>query len=616
MASENFKKLVRTSLFAVLSASLLYGCSSPTPKVSKQIEAPKPVAQQQLLTAQDYTELSKTLEPKEAKAALLKACELYIAEDDALKALWLANHLQPLLVNPTDIYNARLLKAEALNKLNHPKLAIEQLALVNELNIKHSKHYYQLLSNAHKNNGFPVLSLQAKLNAFAINLDAAEEDIDDIWQSFVQLSPQQLSAFGQLDAPFIQGWLRLIQFANQFGANNEQLSRYLKQWQHQFPTHPANTIAMQLQSSLELSQEETVSTLSRASNIAVILPLTGKQQAAGNAAQQGILAAYANNATGNLHFIDSEKLDWATLTEQLNSNNIDFVIGPLLRERVKQYKALPELSVPTLFLNIPADQLLAQHQYAISMRPEDEATQAAATLSNKQYKMPIVLAYQDAVSQRIADAFIEEWQRVTGYLPNKMAFTKGKKMQVMLKSALGVEQSQERINDINRRIKQTIKADTRNRRDIDMIYIVGSPTQTRLLKPYIDVSISPFADAIPMYASSRSHSARIDEGDTRDLAGLSFSEMPWLLNSKQQNKQLVNASKHLFPNRSDSLQRIFAMGYDALALVDKVQVMAKRPYARHFGQIGTLTLNEQQILTRSLIWGRYFTERVTEIAMD
>ena len=46
-----------------------------------------------------------------------------------------------------------------------------------------------------------------------------------------------------------------------------------------------------------------------------------------------------------------------------------------------------------------------------------------------------------------------------------------------------------------------------------MIYIVGSPTQTRVLKPYVDVSISPFADTIQMFASSRSHSIKVDEGD-------------------------------------------------------------------------------------------------------
>ena len=46
-------------------------------------------------------------------------------------------------------------------------------------------------------------------------------------------------------------------------------------------------------------------------------------------------------------------------------------------------------------------------------------------------------------------------------------------------------------------LKYSIKSELRNRRDIDMIYVVGLPLETKLLKPYIDVNISPFADIIP-----------------------------------------------------------------------------------------------------------------------
>ena len=250
------------------------------------------------------------------------------------------------------------------------------------------------------------------------------------------------------------------------------------------------------------------------------------------------------------------------------------------------------------------------------MRPEDEAVQAATTLSQQGFDHPIILVHQDSVSLRIANTFASEWQRQTGKLPEVAYFEKGNSMQAGLKKSLEVDQSQARVDDLNIRIKQTIKTDVRNRRDIDMIYIVGSPTQTRLLKPYIDVSISPFASVIPVFASSRSHSLKIDQSGTRDLSGLTFTEMPWLLPSKQQNKALAQRVQKLFPKRSDSLQRIFAMGYDAFNVIDTLYLMKEYQYVRHFGQTGTLKLNDNNTLTRSILWGRYQKSRVQEIVMD
>jgi hypothetical protein len=149
-----------------------------------------------------------------------------------------------------------------------------------------------------------------------------------------------------------------------------------------------------------------------------------------------------------------------------------------------------------------------------------------------------------------------------------------------------------------------------------MIYLVANPEKTKLLKPYIDVNTSPFSSIIPVFASSLSHSVNDDKSDNRDLTGLVFTEIPWLLNSSQQNRPLVQQSQSLWPQRTDSLQRIFAMGYDSLFLVDKLAVMQQASYIRHYGQTGVLKLNEDNILTRSLIWGRYRNNQVKEVVMD
>ena len=149
-----------------------------------------------------------------------------------------------------------------------------------------------------------------------------------------------------------------------------------------------------------------------------------------------------------------------------------------------------------------------------------------------------------------------------------------------------------------------------------MVYLVGKPIESRIAKPYIDVNIAPFADFIPVYASSRSHNGNTDKSELRDLSGLVFTEMPWLLPSKMQDKETADTAKQLWPSRSDSLSRIFAMGYDSYQLIFKLERMKQFPVLRHNGQTGIIMRQSNGLLTRSLLWGKYYTDRVENIEME
>jgi outer membrane PBP1 activator LpoA protein len=259
---------------------------------------------------------------------------------------------------------------------------------------------------------------------------------------------------------------------------------------------------------------------------------------------------------------------------------------------------------------------MQQNHVALSMRREDEAIQAATTLSKQNFKHPIVFSLGDNISKRVAKSFAQQWYMTTNKKPEIVYFDKNADMQKLLKDSLDVNESQKRIKGIEVRLRQNIKTESRNRRDIDMIYLVASPTATRLLKPYIDVNISTYASLIPIFASSLSHSGKVDASERKDLSGLTFTEMPWLLSSKGQDKALALISHKLWPERSDSLQRIFAMGFDSINLVKKIPTMKNAPYVRHFGQTGVLKLDARNILTRSLLWGKYDQGEVQEIVME
>ena len=646
-----FKQKLNDGFFITLILIPLFisGCSTnstkikikhPSETVTSEVKTIE-TAEEKLALAQSLnSRLSSNLQLQGEQQAtvntlLIEASELFLQEQNFSKALWLANEIsETSQENHHNSYTLLLIKARSLFALNNVQQAKQQLSLAHELvdytnndiaipSLQLTFDYYLVLSQILAIQEKSVLALSAQLNAFALNTEPTNDDIQAIWQKLETLSQWQVAQLVNNNPPHIIGWATLLNYCHRFGANPEQFSRYLSLWQQKNSSHPGAYVVKQLQEATMLKSLPENTLVTNIENLAILLPLSGSQQKAGLAAQQGILAAYNNNTETNVYFIDTNQVDWDSLATHFSELNIDHIIGPLLKPNVEVWLTLSAqhsaLQVPTLLLNLPSQQTLASYQTALSMRPEDEAIQAASTLSQQNYHMPIVLSHNDRVSKRIALAFNQQWQASTGDTVDIVYFDQGKEMQASLKESLDVNASQTRIKQLNSRLKDTIKSEARNRRDIDMIYLVGSAAQTRLIKPYIDVNISPFADIIPVYASSRSHSNFNDKhnpSSTNDLQGLTFTQIPWLLNSKQQDKTLSKLSDNLWPKRTDSLSRIFAMGFDSYHLVDKAPLMKRAPYIRHFGQTGVLQLTNENILTRSLIWGQYKNDQVMQVALD
>jgi outer membrane PBP1 activator LpoA protein len=679
MHFQYFKSRVLPALLLILLSS----CSTKqAPDSATQTQALTEIKEIDVeagaLSAEQHVELAKTLDSKGAVRELLIATKLFYQQEDYIKALWLADKTMPL-VNESVINSNHekvqlaLIKASSLQRLGYyPKSHIELKQLeqyATDNNILLTATYYQLLRAAFQEEQQPISALNAQLFEFSVTPESAQtqQQITNIWQNFQTLSQWQLSLLALDKAPNSKGWLTLTALANKFGGNQAQMKYHVNIWQSQFKIHPANVIAEQL-SAQTISPKDI-------KNIAVILPLSGKQRSAGRAIQQGILASFNNDKTKSLHFVDSNTVNWYGLTNDFTTLKIDYVIGPLLKSNVDKYinhtsaqtqsknddllnassglfdmnkaegtietssinqnttadyitaidsdSAIKRYLAPTqnskaidtLLLNIPAKSALTRYHTVLSMRPEDEAKQAAATLSRQQFMHPIVLSQKNVVSKRIAQAFVKQWQRITGNTIEVVYYDTGAQMQENVKASLSVDKSKARITKLKSRLNQSIKTKTRNRRDIDMIYLVGTPEQTRLVKPYIEVNISEFAKLIPVYASSRSHSTQSDYSSNSDLQGLTFTEIPWLL-ANEQNSQLAALSQELWPKRSDGLSRLFAMGFDSFQLINKIPLMQQAPYLQHWGQTGVLKLNEDSVLTRSLLWGVYKRNKVVSIAME
>ena len=564
------------------------------------------------ILARDYLKDAEDASPQDAILLMIKAANSYNSEKNYLKSLWLAAEVLKLPLTDEQIFTTSLIRAESLLALNKDKEAQEQLiiaqSLMAENSISPSLHYYQLTSVIERKNKNHVQSTNALLHAFHLNKQVQNSDMMNVWSELSTLSRWQLQQLKALKPPKFDGWLNLILKANRWGNNKLLLDQKIIEFQSQYPTHPANFIAEQL---LLVSQVEAPTL----KHIAVLLPLSGKHKSIGEIVQQGILSGYKNNEL-KMTFIDTNNLDFSTLALRFLDNEVDHVIGPLLKPNVDEYIAQADIQLPTLLLNIPTLGNLAEHQYAFSMKREDEAIQAATVLSNKHYKHPVLFSTQDSASRKIAASFANKWQQLTGDKLETIVLSADQQMQKSLKLSLDIDVSTARIRNLEAQIRQKIKTENRNRRDIDMVYIAAPSNHTRLIKPFIDVNTSTYSSSIPMYASSLSHKGSSDDAEIRDLAGLTFSEIPWLLDSQQQDKVNRNISRELWPNRPESLQRIFALGYDSIMVTPKLKQMKELPYLRHYGQTGELNMDKNNILSRSIIWGQYTDGTVKEVAME
>ena len=231
------------------------------------------------------------------------------------------------------------------------------------------------------------------------------------------------------------------------------------------------------------------------------------------------------------------------------------------------------------------------------------------------YQKPMLLAPENTNGQRLVDFFNQQWQRYSETKPQIGFYENNQDMPKTISSLLEVDQSKERIKTIKALFKQEVESETRSRSDIDVIYILGDAIETRLIKPYLDVNVSTFSERIPLYASSKSHSKQIDSTDKGDLDGLYFTELPWMLNSQITQHNLREQYNLLWPEQADISQRLFAMAYDAVLVINDIRQLSLMPGNQFSGLSGKLSVNSNGHLQRVLDWAQYTNRQIKSVQL-
>jgi len=437
-----------------------------------------------------------------------------------------------------------------------------------------------------------LLALDAWLGNSA---DSTAQDL--LWQQLVKLSHAELTELRAQPHPRSQAWLELLQLTQGFAGDHLAIQQALTDWQQRHPMLPTLD---KLPKDVQLLSQTPAYSPDR---IAVLLPLSGPLKSLGDAVQYGMAAAAAKQKR-TLIFIDSTKTA-VELQADVAAAQVQFVIGPLLREDIDKIQQLPDWQWPTLFLNGKGDLPVKPEQYFFALAWEDEASQMVQVFRQRQYQHPVLIYAVNPIGQRMAQHFQNRWNESGGKPVETYSYSSQEQLQALINKFLEAEASEERAKEINRLIGQSIKAELHSRQDIDAIYLIADPVQTRFFKPFIDVTVSPTARRLPIFTSSRSHSLKVDRTDQRDLAGLTMTEMPWLLPQAATATPLRQEFDALFADQEEQLQRLFAMGHDALMLVGHLKQQQQFPAMAYHGLTGSLRLADGHSVQRQLTLAQY-----------
>lgn len=435
--------------------------------------------------------------------------------------------------------------------------------------------------------------------------DAQQDNHRQIWQNLIQLPVETLDSLTRTIAiPEIQGWLELAWI---YKGQQDDLDAQLKaihNWQQRFAGHPA---AQQLPDSVRLLTELANTKPQR---IALLLPMQGKYRQSALAVQNGFLTAHyaalrklePDAAAPELRVYDSSDVTRFIETYQLAvRDGADIIVGPLQKENVHQLAASPQtLPVTTIALN--TDDTVReppQNLFQFGLTPEDDAREVALQAQRDQRQRAGVFYQQSPWGERALTAFRDNWSQEGLDINTTATFDSAKGLAAAVKQMLLVDQSEARAQQLKRIVGRNMEFQPRRRQDIDFLYLVGTPEQARLIKPLLNFY---FAENLPVYASSQIYSGESNPEKDRDLDGVLFCDLPWMLEKPDSMKRRLLEA---WPKTSPRFYRLNALGVDAYRLQTRIHMLKQVPGAGIFGATGTLSVGEQNRIQRGLTWATF-----------
>lgn len=597
----------RRVILPLFMAFALAACQAPQQSGSGNVPGIE-----QLASSVYYLQQAATSSAKDKATWQLLAVQALLKEKNLPQAEQTLTAVQEPL-SDVQRHEMLLLRAELDVAKNNMPAASKYLA---ELNVAmltplQKMRYYQtrIAVDDAKGNIIESVRDHIALSEYLTSPEQKQANLDQTWQVLSQAPASELAqAVISPQETILLGWLDLARVYQENRYNLPQLKAGIADWKARFPKHPAAlTLPTQLNQYLTLP----ASTMDA---IGLLLPVSGQNQALGDAIRQGFMAGMLDDSSRNpntrVQVYDTASKPLPAIIQQAQQEGVRTLVGPLLKNRVDELlKMQLPADMSVLALNQPENPPANNSICYYALSPEDEAADAAQHIWDQGQRTPLVLVPGNPFGQRVANAFRRQWQQLSGSEPTVQYFGDTVALRQSINQSL---RSQGKADILRQVLGVSLSADA-NRGAIDAIYLVTTPDELSLLKPFIDASLLSGQQRPALYTSSRSNQAGNGPDFRLEMDGVQFSDIPMLTIPNSPAAQRVS---QIWSNPDYSLSRLYAMGMDAWTLASHFNELRQVSGYQVAGQTGLLSASENCTVHRQLNWLRYQNGGLLPVSMS
>ncbi len=407
--------------------------------------------------------------------------------------------------------------------------------------------------------------------------------------------------------PIVAGWLSLGRLIEATGGNPFRMRSELERWRASHQSHPAS-LAL-----LDAIMANYAALTAYPRKVALILPLQGLLAASSAALRDGFLAAFYGESPASrpeVVIIDTTVLGAAGAWERAAEQGAEFIVGPLSKDEVAELRTVSG-GVTTLALNEPSGDVgLGSFIYQFPLAPEDEADQAASKILGDGLYRGVAMVPANDWGMRIAESFGETLQAGGGRLLEIRTYVSGlPDYSQQITELLHVDESRARHQRLESALGVPLGFEPRRRQDAEFVFLAAMPQDGKQIASQLRFH---YASDLPVYATSSIYQPGAPPGD--DLDGVRFDDMPWILSNDESMAELRRRIGAVWPAATGRRARLYALGYDAYALVPLLRSAQLGGISDLQALTGTLSLTDTGRIARGLDWARVANGRIRAVS--
>ncbi|MBV0933385.1 penicillin-binding protein activator [Marinobacterium weihaiense] len=584
--------LHRLSFSLLLATALLTGCASQTTPPEVVDKTAGPAAGVDSLLRQADTQ------PATPAAELrLQAARQLAQRGENARALDVLDAIDVSRIPPTLAFEVAKLTAQLSQNEQDPATILRQLdpKRFDNLSAQQQATLGQLRADAWLQQDDPIGAVRELIVSSLLTLDPQEQQRyhNQIWQLLQNIPFDQIKAATRQDNDYQeQGWFELAAMLQERAGLAER-EQALQKWGMMWQSHPALLLPPAGLVGIDRDGEQL-----RVQRIGVILPLSGELAKPAQTLRKGMEAALEvarrqGKSVPRLVLLDSTGLnDVAPLLMQARQQGVELLIGPLNPQLINQLAALQNLEIPVLALN--ASEPGPSQPWQLELSSEHEARMIVRRALSEGHRRVLLVTPGAEWGDRVASVMREELESAGGRVVGTLRYDTSGNYNEQIGNLMLTPQSAAREKQLRAVVRHRLEFQERRRKDADAILMTALPDAARLIKPMLDYH---FAGDLPVYATSHLYEGHPDATRDVDLNGITFCDLPWLLQAPSEAQRLLSSNGENTLSRSG---RLLALGVDSINVYPWLPQLERSSGTFLVGETGQLSMSAGKRLERTL----------------